>query len=122
MTDKSENHPYAWKKGRQNSGYETITFIKKGFKLGKLSGFDLHLVRYNDGDYIPPHVDPVDENNHHRLNIVIKKPKSGGVFCCKKCFRFWRFCYFRPDKYEHSVSTCRGSRYVLSMGFCIKKK
>ena len=108
-----------WKNGRQNSGYQTITLIKKGFSLGKLSGFDLHIIRYNDGSYIPPHVDEVDKNNHYRFNFVLKYPKSGGVFQCEKYFKFWRLIMFRPDKYIHSVSKCEGTRYVLSFGFCL---
>lgn len=111
-----------WKKGRQNTGYETFTLIKQGFNLGKLTGFDLHIIKYNDGNYIPPHTDPVDENNHYRFNFIIKKPKSGGVFECEKYFKFGRLIIFRPDQYIHSVSRCVGSRYVLSFGLAIKNK
>jgi hypothetical protein len=111
-----------WTKGRQNSGYETLTLIKKGFKCFRLSGFDLHLIRYNDGDYIPPHVDTVDENNHYRLNLVLKKPKSGGEFYCEKQFKLGRLHIFRPDKYIHSVTKCIGTRYVFSFGVCLKQK
>jgi hypothetical protein len=111
-----------WKLGRQNTGYQTITLIKKGFKFGKLSGFDFHIIRYNNGNHIPPHVDEIDENDHYRINFILKHPKSGGVFECQKYFKFWRLIVFRPDKYVHSVSTCVGTRYVLSCGFCLRKK
>ena len=111
-----------WKTGRQQTGYETITLIKKGFKLGRLSGFDIHIIRYNHGNFIPPHTDPVDGNHHYRANFVLKKPISGGEFQCKRYFKFWRLIVFRPDLYSHSVSKCVGSRYVLSFGFCIKKQ
>jgi hypothetical protein len=110
-----------WKKGRQSGGYQVITLIKKGFQLGNLSGFDLHIIRYNDGDSIPPHIDDVDDNEHHRFNLILKNPKEGGQFNCEKYFKFWRLIYFRPDKYIHSVSKCVGSRYILSFGFCLKR-
>lgn len=37
---------FKWTSGRQKTGYEKISFIEKGFSLGKLLGFDLHLIRY----------------------------------------------------------------------------
>lgn len=108
-----------WKKGRQNTGYETVTLIKKGFKFGRLSGFDLHLIRYNHGNFIPPHQDVVEFNDHYRFNVLLKKPRSGGEFICEKYFKFWRLIFFRPDLYVHSVTECNGTRYVLSFGFCL---
>lgn len=112
---------FTWQNGRQNTGYQKITLIEKEFKIGKLSGFDFHIIKYNDGDSIPPHIDPVDENQHYRCNFILKKPKSGGEFYCEKYNKFWRFIFFRPDLYTHSVSKCVGTRYILSFGFCIKK-
>jgi hypothetical protein len=109
-----------WQKGRQNTGYEKITLIQKGFAFFNISGFDFHIIRYNDGDFIPPHIDPVDQCNHYRCNFILKNPKSG-EFYCENYFKFWRFIFFRPDKYTHSVSKCIGSRYIISMGFCTKK-
>lgn len=96
-----------WEKGRQNTGYEKLTLIKKGFKLGRLSGFDLHLIKYNDGNHIPPHVDAVDENNHYRCNFILKNAKSGGEFHCEKYTKFWRFIFFRPDL--HLIASFRTS-------------
>jgi hypothetical protein len=109
-----------WQKGRQDGGYEKITFIESGFRLSKMLGFDIHLLRYQSGSFIPEHVDQVKEGNHHRFNLIIKKPKSGGVFRCDKCVSIWRLTYFRPDLYKHSVSECVGSRYVLSFGVVLK--
>ena len=111
-----------WKKGRQGTGYELITLIRKGFSFYKLAGFDLHIIRYNDGDFIPPHKDEVDGKQHYRFNFIQKKPKSGGEFACETYFKFWRLIFFRPDLYTHSVSKCVGSRIVLSFGFCLQMK
>lgn len=111
---------FKWSKGRLSGGYDTITLIKRGFKFWKLVGFDCHIIRYSDGDSIPPHTDPTTIGSHHRINIVFKYPKSGGVFSCDKFYKFGPVIYFRPDLYEHSVSKCIGSRYVLSIGWVWK--
>lgn len=110
-----------WTSGRQNTGYEKITFIEKGFSLGKFLGFDLHLIRYPSGSFILKHVDKVDFGKHYRFNFVLKRPKSGGIFECEKLWQVGqRFFFFRPDLHEHSVSKCEGTRYVLSFGFITK--
>jgi hypothetical protein len=110
---------FNWITGRQNSGYSILPIIRKGFPLGRILGFDLYIIRYNDGGYIPPHTDPVKEGSHYRLNFVLKKSKSGGEFYCQKYSQFWRFVLFRPDLYLHEVSRCCGTRYVISFGVCI---
>ena len=109
-----------WTKGRQNTGYEKLTFINKGFRCWMLLGFDCHLLRYTDGSFIPPHTDAVESGRHHRINLVLKKPKKGGIFKCSQAWKIGqRLFYFRPDIHEHEVSECVGTRYVLSLGWVL---
>lgn len=115
---------FKFKPGRQGTGYDTMTllFMKmpQWFQLlFSIKGVDGYIIRYNDGSCIPPHVDSVDEPGleHHRLNIVLSKPKSGGEFICEGATRIWnRIFYFRPDIQRHEVTPCVGTRIVLSVG------
>lgn len=109
-----------WKKGRLNGGYEKITIIKRGFRFWKMLGFDLHIIRYLTGTYIPEHIDKVEEGNHHRFNFILHNPRKGGEFHCEKYKKWWRFIYFRPDLYKHSVTECLGTRYLISFGVVLK--
>jgi hypothetical protein len=107
-----------WVPGRQNTGYEKLTLIERGFKFWKLSGFDCHIIKYADGSFIPPHTDKVI-GKHYRFNFILKYPTSGGEFSCEKFWKLGRLIFFRPDLYKHSVSKCVGTRYVLSFGIAI---
>lgn len=106
---------WRWDKGRQNTGYD------KMFLLGSrwLLPFDLYLLRFREGVYIPPHTDKVDSGKHYRLNIVIKKAKRGGDFICDTpIYENSRIKFFRSDICEHAVSKVeKGTRYVLSLGW-----
>lgn len=101
-----------WQQGRQNATYKKI-LIARMFK------FDVWLIKYHEGSKISWHKDPVDKGSHHRINIEIKKPESGGKFYCLGGFyKFCRLVYFRPDTYWHMVSEIkRGNRLVLSIGW-----
>ncbi len=103
---------FNWKKGRQHTGYDILTIISFLF-------FDIHLIRYNAGNFIPKHIDAVDKHKHHRINIVLQQPKYSGIFICDKAKRylFGRIIYFRPDIMEHSVTICNTQRLVLSIGW-----
>lgn len=109
-----------WREGRQNSGYSKFLLLTGLFPLP----FDCYILKYKEGSFIAPHVDKVDFGKHYRLNIVVKAPKKGGEFSCKKCMlKFWRVAFFRPDLYEHAVSKIeKGSRYVFSFGFVLGKQ
>ena len=88
---------------------------------------DCYILKMPDQSELPPHKDPMrgkwKKLKHYRLNIVIKKPKSGGEFTTEEggvIFNlFNRVILIRPDIYEHQVSKVQGSRYVLSFGFAI---
>lgn len=109
-----------WVKGRQESGYYKMKiFISGYFKC------DMYLLKFNEGSFIDPHIDEVnDKYEHHRLNIILKKAKEGGEFICKNIiFRNSFLNYFRPDVEEHSVTKINeGTRYLLSIGWLKRKK
>ena len=106
---------WRWEKGRQNSGYEKFFVLGSKWPIP----FDFYILRFKEGTEIPPHTDTVSAGEHYRLNIVLKKAKSGGEFLCSSpIFENTRVKYFRPDLAEHSVSrVMSGTRYVLSVGW-----
>ncbi|MFC6977979.1 hypothetical protein [Microbulbifer taiwanensis] len=61
----------------------------------------------------------MNSGRHYRLNIVIKRAKSGGEFLCDSpIYESARIKLFRPDIAEHAVSEVQsGTRYVLSLGW-----
>ncbi len=108
-----------WEQGRQKTGY-----LKKCLINSKRFKFDMYLLKYPEGSEIPEHVDSaiIPFHEHHRINVVLKKPKRGGHFCIDGYRQKGRFFKFRPDKEKHSVTkVLRGTRYVLSIGWCTQK-
>lgn len=106
-----------WLKGRLGSGYEKLPLLSGTWPLP----FDSYLIRYREGDEIKPHVDPVQQGRHFRLNVVVWKAGQGGEFVCKNpIFETKRIKLFRPDLSEHSVTrVTKGSRYVFSLGWVV---
>lgn len=111
---------FKWIKGRRSGDYEKFPIIINKFIIP----FDIYLLKFPQGSSISPHVDEVDNFRHYRLNILLKKAESGGNFLCgKELISFQRIKLFRPDIHEHSVTKIeRGTRYVLSIGWCLKQK
>lgn len=106
-----------WQKGRQGTGYEKLPLL-----VSKRFGFDVYLLRYRPGAYIPWHLDPVPGKRHYRLNLVLKKAKLGGDCYYQNARGESKFAgrlhFFRPDVVPHRVSAVNGSvRYVLSIGW-----
>ncbi len=109
-----------WEPGRLNTGYSKKLLLTGKFPLP----FDIYILRYTKGQFIPPHVDKVDDGySHYRANLVLIKGE-GGVFICDICiFKTPRFVLFRPDQNLHCVSEVTNkSRYILSIGWLIKNK
>lgn len=108
-----------WKGGRQDGGYRKMLLATMPFPLP----FDCYLIQYPEGSSIPPHVDPVTNKRHYRLNIILRKSREGGEFICKNpIFETERIKLFRPDVSEHQVTkVVGGSRYVLSIGWVLTK-
>jgi len=115
------NKLFRWEAGRQISGYSKLKLLTGGFPVP----FDLYLLKFPEGSKIAEHVDIVDkEFNHYRINIILKKSKMGGEFLAEHSIIDWdRLKFFRPDIVKHSVTkVVGGSRYVLSIGFLLKKR
>ncbi|MEH6565282.1 MAG: 2OG-Fe(II) oxygenase [Halopseudomonas sp.] len=110
---------FRWQKGRQGTGYDKMLLLTASWPVR----FDSYLIRYPEGAEIPPHTDPVAVGRHYRLNIVLKASHAGGEFvCATPLFATRRIKLFRPDACEHSVTrVVGGSRYVLSLGWVLKK-
>ena len=47
--------------------------------------FSINLVTYPTNHSVMNHIDPVQQGRYYKLNFVLVKPKSGGVFKCAKC-------------------------------------
>lgn len=110
---------FRWQSGRQLSGYDKMLLL---YGLWPLP-FDIYVLRFPEGSEIKAHTDPVSDNQHFRLNVVVWKAAAGGEFQCKDpIFQTNRIKYFRPDVSEHSVSkVVRGNRYVFSVGWLRKR-
>jgi len=108
---------FRWQRGRQEGGYDRMLLFTARWPLA----FDSYLIRYPEGAQIAPHTDPVSSGRHYRLNLILKSPKSGGVFVCATPIHdSRRIKLFRPDLCEHSVTrVVGGSRYVLSIGWVL---
>jgi hypothetical protein len=109
------SNSFRWRSGRQGSGYEKMLILHSYWPVP----FDCYLIRYPVGSSISPHIDPVPNGKHFRLNLILHSPNAGGEFTCDSpLFETSRIKFFRPDICEHSVSTVEGSsRYVLSIGW-----
>lgn len=114
---------FNWTKGRQNTGYEKL-------KIFQFLNMDCYILRYKVGDSIPIHTDPVPGYRHYRLNIVLKKARTGGRVNFGPASRQIlknvvksddnRVVFFRSDIVPHSVTEIRkGQRIVLTFGICL---
>lgn len=105
-----------WKPGRQNSGY----FKLKLFEMSWPIGIDLYLLKFEDGVRVPVHKDKVGNKRHFRINLTLKKPRSGGYFYCENImFKFSRLVLFRPDNNYHGLTTVNGKLIMLSLGVAV---
>lgn len=104
-----------WQRGRQDSGYDKMLLLQSMWPIP----FDVYLLRFPTGSQIQPHVDQVERGAHYRLNLVLRRARSGGEFVCATAIRDSpRIKFFRPDVSEHAVTRIEsGTRYVLSIGW-----
>lgn len=115
---------WKWRDGRQDSGYKILTIY--WFYLPYFET-DCHLIYYPTGSRLPVHRDKFynlgQEMNHYRLNILLKKPKTGGKFFCRKTIiNWWRVSLFKASKWTHGVTKVEnGERLVLTFGFAFRK-
>lgn len=109
----------SWIRGRQNSGYDKLLLMGGYWPIP----FDVYLLKYPEGSFIPPHRDPVDGKRHFRINIVLKEAVGGDFRCENAIFASRRINIFRSDVSLHEVTKIeRGCRWVLSIGWLLKEK
>jgi len=101
-----------WQRGRQGDGYDKFCLYSN-----LTLKCDCYIIKYYDGASLGIHKDPIEQGRHFRLNIVVKKPKSGGKFTGNYIFKLGRVMLLRPDIDSHGVTKCHGERIVLSFGW-----
>jgi hypothetical protein len=117
-----------WVKGRQDG--ENVSYWKMLLAASERLKFDLYLLKFDEGSEVPWHNDYVAFGwRHHRINIVLWKPRKGGRVVVmgptKRWGRDWqnrcRAMYFRPDRDMHMMKTIvEGSMLMLSFGWLRK--
>jgi hypothetical protein len=111
---------FKWVEGRKDSGYSKLKLLESKFLK-----FDMYILKFPTGSYVEPHHDKVEGHEHHRLNVILNKKFTGGMFCIRREIRNFylfqehnRIIKFRPDEQLHAVSqVLSGTRYVLSIGW-----
>lgn len=103
-----------WERGRRDSGYDKLLLVE-----GRR--FDVYLLRFPTGSFVPPHRDPIDGVGHLRLNLVLIPARSGGEFECDAAILDRpRIKLFRSDLHAHAVTRVEaGTRWLLSFGFAV---
>jgi Rps23 Pro-64 3,4-dihydroxylase Tpa1-like proline 4-hydroxylase len=108
-----------WQLGRQNTGYKKL-------KIFQFLNMDCYILKYEEGDHIPFHTDPVPDRKHWRLNIILKRAEEGGELLFNYPDHFFaqvqpeRIQLFRSDLVSHAVSEVKkGTRYVLTFGVAL---
>lgn len=110
---------FEWSGGRQ-----TATSALTKFLVCAGSFFDVYILFFPEGCKIDWHFDPVENKEHHRINVTLKG-----------AWRFWiagegpvgsfqgfgSYHKFRPDIQEHRAEVFRKS-IVLSIGWVKNKR
>lgn len=106
-----------WLKGRQkNCEYKKLKLFS--FKIWKY-GFDAYVLKFNPFSLLDFHVDPVEGGKHWRKNYRLKGWYTVSIKVDGVTRRYLRndAPWFRPDTYEHALSTYHHKCYILSLGF-----
>lgn len=113
------NQLWRWTKGRQGTGYEKCLLFTTPWPIG----MDVYLLRYTQGQGIPPHNDPVLGKRHYRFNWVLTQSVGGQFVCDNPLWSRGQFHFFRSDLSTHSVTpVTQGTRYVLSIGWVLPNR
>ncbi len=119
-----------WKPGRQATGYDILPLprVREALVARALSHigapfedfWDVYLIRYSDGSFIPPHRDPAEHGRQHRrLNALLTPAHSGGDLTIdghRIELAIGDAVLFEPDRETHEVSRVVGSRLLFSVG------
>ena len=99
---------WRWEAGRQGSGYRKC-------QLAGGPHWDLYVLDYPLGSYIPPHVDMIPGRRHYRANLVLMGDRQ---LHAHPVFTWGPLSVFRSDKL-HSVGLVRRRSFVLSLGLSL---
>jgi predicted 2-oxoglutarate/Fe(II)-dependent dioxygenase YbiX len=137
-----------WTPGRQNTGYDILPLKKaqsaapgsletpkKALPAGLVNlgarclahlgppvadYWDVYLIRYHDGTYIPEHVDDAQLGmRHQRINAVVTAATAGGELRIDGTLvelSVGEAVRFFPDREVHAVTTVTGTRLLFSVG------
>lgn len=123
-----------WTRGRQNTGYDVLSIKHEPAFSGLIQRallhvgpyfedfYDAYLLRYQVGDYIPPHRDEaaLAGKRHHRLNAMAACADEGGELLIQGRqikFPLGTAIDFFPDEEEHAVTrVIQGQRLLFSVG------
>ena len=82
--------------------------------------WDAYLIRYRDGAYVPPHVDPAQPGRRHRrLNAMLSPAAGGGELRIGGqlvALSPGDAVLFYSDQEVHEVAPVTGTRLVFSVG------
>lgn len=113
---------WRWIQGRQK-GTTYWKFPLWYFRIGKW-GFDAYILKYAPKTSLLPHVDPVKDGNHYRLNIKLWGKAYFNLLKgrCYNSYGTWittqkRINWFRPDLCLHSLLVGAKGCTKLSFGF-----
>jgi hypothetical protein len=122
--------PRTWTPGRQGTGYD-ISSLREApppavaRALAHLGtpheqSWDAYLIRYRDGAYVPPHLDPAQHGRRHRrLNAMITQATGGGelrIGGAPIALDPGDAVLFYPDHERHEVAPVAGTRLLFSVG------
>jgi len=124
--------PRTWTPGRQGTGYDISPLKDLAPPLPAVARalahlgtpyeqhWDAYLIRYRDGAYIPPHVDPAQHGRRHRrLNALVMQAAGGGELRIGGqlvALELGDAVVFYPDQEVHEVAPVAGTRLLLSVG------
>ena len=119
-----------WKPGRQGTGYDILPLprAREGLVARALvhvgepfqDYWDVYLIRYADGSFIPPHTDDAQHGRRHRrLNALLVAPRAGGeltIAGTRVDLALGDAVVFDPDRDVHAVTRVDGERLLFSVG------
>lgn len=90
-------------------------------KVAEGKRWDLHLIDYPKGVYIPWHVDPIHGKRHLRINLALRVGGSR-LFAEETLFRLGeRLVAFWSDRF-HVVTPTESRRVVVSLGLALPNR
>lgn len=121
--------PLPWTLGRQGTGYEIASLrdapppaVSRALALLGATGdrWDAYFLRYRDGAFVPPHLDPAQPGlRHRRLNALLSQAAAGGelhISGAAISLAPGDAVIFYPDSELHEVAPVAGTRLLLSVG------